>query len=153
MPLTMTRIRFTMRRLMAVVALSAVAVWVGMHWSEWSEAVQYWWENRAILRQLDRKVTFHYPQGVSFSQLCGDIKKQTSAVGSPGGLTIYIDPEGEGVDESGLTTTAVLKIDVQDIPLRDALRSILKPIKLRLYVMGGMASVSGEDEMDDKYKQ
>jgi hypothetical protein len=138
--------------MMAVIAFSAFAVWVGMNFSDWRESFYQWRVNRVVRRQLDQNVNLRYPNGVTFRQLAADIKKQTTNGESPGGLILYVDVEGEGVDESGLTQTAILKIDVQSVPLKDALGSILKPMKLALGVQNGVVIVGGENDLPEKSK-
>jgi hypothetical protein len=67
-----------MRTMMVVVVVAAVAVWVGMHQARWREDNHQWWVNRTVLRQLNRKVTLHHPEGVTFSRLMSEIRQQTA---------------------------------------------------------------------------
>jgi hypothetical protein len=144
----MPRVRFTMRRMMAAVALSAVAVWVGIHWSEWRESFYQWRVNRPIWRQLDQKVTLRYPNGVTFHELLAEAKRQTTNGASPARLTIYIDPIS--IQDAGLDRNSVLNIDVQSVPLKDALGPLLKPMGLMLYVHDGHVSVVAENEIPEE---
>ena len=142
----MPRFRFTMRRMMAAVAFCAVAVWVGMHYfPDWRESFHQWRINRPIWRQLDQKVTIRHPGGVTLSQLVKRVKQQTTTPSSPGGLTVYVDPIG--IQDAGLDPTSVYKIDVQNVPLGDALDSVFKPMGLKLHVRDGIAGVTGVNEV------
>jgi hypothetical protein len=149
----LTRLRWRLRALMLVIALSATTVWVGVNWFGWREAFQEWRVNRLVWQKLDQPISIHFPKGVPLDQLLAYIKQETQKGTSSGGLTIYVDSQGlqdagfsASSQDPGFTSGSLVKVDTQYVPLKDALRSALKPHGLTIWVSGGIVSIVSENE-------
>jgi hypothetical protein len=139
------KLRWRMRTLILVIAVSAVAIWVGINFLDWRESFHQWQVNRPIWRQLDQRVTLKYPNGLTLSALLGQIKTQTISVANPSGLTVYCDPEG--MQAANQDINSVLKIDVQSMSIKDALESVLKLMGMKIRVHDGILVITGEDDV------
>ena len=144
----LSRVRLTMRLrlMMALIAVVAVVGWVGITRLDWRESYRQWRINGPARRKLDQMVTLRYPQGVPLDRLLADIKRQTATGASASGLIVYVDPQG--MQDAGLTVASPVKIDVQAMPAKHALGSILKPLGLMIDVRDGLVCVVKEDDLD-----
>jgi hypothetical protein len=104
------------------------------------EAFHQWKINRPIWQRLDQSVTLRHPNRIPLDQLLNQLK--------PLGLMISCDPEG--LQDANQDINAIVKIDVQSIKAKDALELALKPLGLRLFVHGGMATITGAAEFDSR---
>jgi hypothetical protein len=123
---------------MAIVALSAVGLWAYLNWHvSIRMAIREWSLNRPIWQGLNQTVTLHYPDGITLDKFLARFK--------PLGLVVYVDPIG--LEEAGVTTTTVVKIDKTSVSAKVALDSVLKPMGLNYSVRNGLLTITSSDEV------
>ncbi|MDR3638806.1 MAG: sigma-70 family RNA polymerase sigma factor [Isosphaeraceae bacterium] len=67
------------------------------------------------------------------------------SIPSPNGVPIYVDPTG--LDEAGATMQSPVSIAAKDLPLRDSLDAMLRPLKLAATSRDGMLVISSRQEV------
>jgi hypothetical protein len=94
-------------------------------------------KNQALTAKLERKVTLTLNK-VPFHESLTAIKKATTLNGD-GGLPIYIDPAA--LKTANVAMSAPVSIDVKDEPAKDALRKLLKPLRLDYTTKNGVVMI------------
>jgi hypothetical protein len=97
----------------------------------------------AALTDLDRPVTLHFPDETPLENVLKAVKQATT--GPDGvGLPIYVDPKG--LEKLQKTLSSPVVIDVEAVPLKTALRWVLKQLGLKYTVAAdrGMLMIVAE---------
>lgn len=95
-----------------------------------------------IRRKLDEPIPMHFPNETPLNDVLKYIRKATSEPNFPG-IPIYVDPIGLQVAERTLDSTVQMEFDA--IPVRDALRLILKQLGLSFSLRSGFIIITDED--------
>jgi hypothetical protein len=105
--------------------------------------------DRGVLAKLETRVTLRHPKGAPLRQVVSDIAKATRGP-NDSGIPVYVDPVGLMVAER--TMDSLVTIDVEGIPLKDALPQVLAPLGLAHRVHDGLLVISTADEIEEKFK-
>jgi hypothetical protein len=108
--------------------------------ARWRTRYNVWQGNRLIWNQLDRTIPFRYPKGIRLDEFSARLRDVTKGEELATGLPIYFDPQG--LQDAGCNLSSIVTIDVQDRPLREALKRALEPMGLAYRVADGILVVS-----------
>lgn len=98
-----------------------------------------------ILDELERPIALEFPEPTPLKDVLESLRRATARSGRPG-LPIYLDPIGlQEVEKSPDTTVT---IDVRDVPLKTALRAVLRPVGMDFVVQDGLLFVTSQDSAD-----
>jgi Tol biopolymer transport system component len=103
---------------------------------------------KEILARLDRPVTMRYPKGISLERFVTEISRAT-AEKNDAGIPVYLDPIGLLMLD--LVATSPVTIDVQDVPLKQALAQVLTQLGMERQVLDGVLILSAADEIEETY--
>lgn len=102
--------------------------------------------SQAIIARLDERINLPFEQETPLEDVVKYIKEATSH-GGQDPLTIYVDPVGlRSVDK---TLQSPVFISLENVPIRMALRLILRQVNLEYTVEDGVLIISSEDELAD----
>jgi hypothetical protein len=99
-------------------------------------------KDEVIRKKLDQSIPFHFPDGTPLDEVLKYIRDATRETNFPG-IPIYVDPLGLQYAERSLNST--VRINIDDIPVRDGLRLCLKQLGLGFTVRSGFLMISDED--------
>ncbi len=99
-------------------------------------------KDQVIMRKLDEPIPFHFPNETPVEEVLKYVRELTRESNFPG-IPIYVDPVGLQIAERTLSSTVLIDIDA--IPLRDALRLILKQLGLGFVARSGFIVISDEE--------
>lgn len=95
-----------------------------------------------IKKKLDLPIPMHFPDETPLDEVLKYIRNSTRDTNFPG-IPIYVDPVGLQVAGRSMTSTVQLNLDT--VPVRDALRLCLKQLGLGFGVRSGFIMISAED--------
>ena len=101
---------------------------------------------KAIRPKLEMPIALKYPREVPLERILSDIAKATQGPNDRG-IPIYVEPVGLAAAEK--TMTAPVTINVEGVPLENALRRLLAPLGLAYCVLDGLLIVGGRDLIDE----
>ncbi len=99
----------------------------------------------ALLDKLDRPVTLAFPNQTPLEDVLKFLKAATAVPGDSG-LPIYVDPLG--LQEVEKTLQSPVTLDIENIPVKTALRLILKQLGLAFQVKDGLVTITSEASID-----
>jgi hypothetical protein len=114
---------------------------------------------QSVLKHLDEKITMSFPNETPLEDVLKYIKSATAGPDDTG-IPIYVDPAG--LDEAKTTVTAPVTLDIEGAPLKQSLRTLLRPLGLDYRVQrNGLLAISsrraildGEiDELKDELQR
>jgi hypothetical protein len=91
------------------------------------------------MRKLDTPIPVHFPADTPLEKVLAYIHRATADVNFPG-IPIYVDPIG--LENAERSMVATVRIDVDAIPVRDALRICTKQLDLNFSVRSGHVMIS-----------
>ena len=100
-------------------------------------------QSRRINAELAKPVEMAFPNETPLSEIIRYIRQSTSSPAFPGGIPIYIDPQG--LQEVDTTEASTVAIDLHGIPLRVTLRLLLQQIRLTYEVGDGLLMITSPD--------
>jgi hypothetical protein len=106
--------------------------------------------DRPILARLEMPITLKYPQATPLDQVLADISKATRGTNDQG-IPIYVDPVG--LNEVEKEPTSPVTIELERLPLKDALPKLLEPLGLAWCVHDGLLIISEPDLIDLEFKR
>jgi hypothetical protein len=130
--------RWRLSTMMLLVPTFGLVLWYNL--PDWRTRYNVWQGNRLIWNQLDRTIPLRYPKGIRLDEFLARIRDVTKGEELATGLRIHIDPEG--LQDSGNDMRSIVRVDVQDRPLREALKRALEPMGLAYRVSDGILVVS-----------
>jgi hypothetical protein len=96
-------------------------------------------KSQAILKRLDEPITLHFPNETPLQEVLKHIRD--SAKDADGKkLPIYVDPIG--LQEAEKTLDAPVSFDLEDVPLKSALRLLLRQLGMAYCVRDGVLIIS-----------
>jgi hypothetical protein len=98
--------------------------------------------NEIIKRKLDQPIAMHFPIETPLDDVLKHIRNETKDTNFPG-IPIYVDPIGLQTAERSLNSTVSMDLDA--IPVRDALRLCLKQLGLAYTAREGFVMITDED--------
>ncbi|MHB1557833.1 MAG: hypothetical protein ACYC61_10155 [Isosphaeraceae bacterium] len=98
--------------------------------------------DRYVRRKLDELIPMHFPNETPLDDVLKHIRKETSEPNLPG-IPMYVDPIGLQVADRSLSSP--VQMDFEAIPVRDALRLILKQLGLGYTVQSGFVIITDEE--------
>jgi hypothetical protein len=96
--------------------------------------------NKAILAALQKPIPMHFPKPTPLSEVITYVRNATEGPGLPKGIIIYVDPIG--MQDADKTTADTVTIDLEEVPLKTALRLILRQLSLRYEVEDGVLTIT-----------
>ncbi len=99
---------------------------------------------RLILSKLDQPISMPYPNGIALTGLLSYIRSATRGPNDKG-IPIYVDPVG--LQEAEVTMTSPVKINLQEVALRTALRQALRQLGLSYEVRDGLLTITAEESL------
>jgi hypothetical protein len=99
-------------------------------------------KNQVIKKKLDQPIPMHFPNETPLDEVLKHIRQSTRDANSPG-IPIYVDPVGLQIAERSLSST--VSIDIDPIPVKDALRLCLKQLGLGFTLRQGFIMISDDD--------
>ena len=107
-------------------------------------------KTRAIVEKLEEPITMSFPDETPLQDVLNYIKS-ASAGPKDKGIPIYVDPIG--LAEAEKTTTSVVQLDLEDVPLRTTLRLVLKQLGLAYCVKDGLLFISSPGGVFQELKE
>ncbi len=103
---------------------------------------------KAILTQLNERLTMSFPQETPLEDVLKYIKSNTQSeeLDLPSGIPIYVDPLG--LQEVEKTLQSPVTLDLEGIPLKTSLRLILKQLGLTYTVKDGLMTITSAESDD-----
>ncbi len=98
-----------------------------------------------ILDELERPIALEFPEPTPLKDVLESIRRATERPGRPG-IPIYLDPSG--LQEAEKSPDTSVTIDVRGVPLKTALRAVLRPIGMDYVVQDGLLFVTSQDLAD-----
>jgi hypothetical protein len=98
--------------------------------------------NALVKRKLEMIIPIHFPQEAPLDEVLKHFKKATAEDGFPG-LPIYVDPVGLQIAEKSMNSKVT--IDVDGLPMRQALSLCLKQLGLGYSVRDGFIMITDAD--------
>jgi hypothetical protein len=98
--------------------------------------------NEMIKRKLDQPIPMHFRQETPLNEVLKYIRESTRDAKFPG-IPIYVDPLG--LQTAGRSMNSTVTIELDAIPVKDALRLCLKQLGLGFNVRSGFLLISNED--------
>lgn len=99
--------------------------------------------NEPIYKALDRKFSIDLGENSTLADLLKQIRSAETAAGKP--LPIYVSRSG--LQEEGLTLSSPVEVQLDDVPLKVALRLVLKDNGLAYCVRDGVLIISSPEEI------
>ena len=96
-------------------------------------------KSQAILKRLDEPITLHFPNETPLQEVLKHIK-DTAKDADGKKLPIYVDPVG--LQEAEKTLDAPVSFDLEDVPLKSALRLLLRQLGMAYCVRDGVLIIS-----------
>ncbi len=97
---------------------------------------------RKVYQKLEEPITIQYPSETPLDEVLKYIKSATSEA-NYAGIQYYLDPVG--LQEADRTETSPVKIDLENIPLKTALKLILDQVGLVYTVKDGILKIDNKD--------
>ena len=107
-------------------------------------------KTRAIVEKLEEPITMSFPDETPLQDVLNYIKS-ASAGPKDKGIPIYVDPIG--LAEAEKTTTSVVQLDLEDVPLKTTLRLVLKQLGLSYCVKDGLLFISSPGGVFQELKE
>jgi hypothetical protein len=104
-----------------------------------------------ITKRLEKPIRLHFPNETPFSDVLKYIKSATKQGPDDPGIPIYVDPLG--LEEARKTMFSTVKIDVDGVPLRSALKELLGQLGLVHLVKDDVLIVSSPMVIDAQRRQ
>ena len=105
--------------------------------------------NDWIFSALERTVPMHFPEDTPIEDVVAHVKEATkSADGRV--LPIYFDPIG--LQEAERSTTSVVHLDLEGVPLKTTLLLCLKQLGLGYWVRDGVLVITAEQSVSPLYE-
>jgi hypothetical protein len=101
--------------------------------------------NARILKLLDEPVPMHFPTSMTLEELLKHVKDVTSRLDGKG-IPIYVDPIGLQEAEKSMTSTVGVRIDRDDIALKNSLHLCLRQLQLAYCVKDGFLQITCADD-------
>ena len=99
-------------------------------------------KDRIIKRKLDQPIPMHFPGETPLDEVLKYIRESTRETNFPG-IPIYVDPVGLQTAQRSMNSTVMIDLDA--IPVKDALRLCLKQLGLGFNVRDGFLMITDED--------
>jgi hypothetical protein len=96
-------------------------------------------KSQAILKRLDEPITLHFPSETPLEEVLKHIKDNAKDADGKK-LPIYVDPVG--LTEADRTMTSPVSFDLEDVPLKSALRLMLRQLGMAYCVRDGVLIIS-----------
>jgi hypothetical protein len=106
--------------------------------------------NEAILEMLDQPIAVDYTDKSTLDDVLKQIRVLSRGARLTKGIPIYIDPIGLQEAQQSLIAPIQAPFPRGDLPLREQLRRILKPLSLSFSVASGYLMITSEDSMDEE---
>jgi hypothetical protein len=101
--------------------------------------------NARILKLLDEPVPMHFPTSMTLEELLKHVKDVTSRLDGKG-IPIYVDPIRLQEAEKSMTSTVGVRIDRDDIALKNSLHLCLRQLQLAYCVKNGFLQITCADD-------
>ena len=101
--------------------------------------------NARILKLLDEPVPMHFPTSMTLEELLKHVKDATSRLDGKG-IPIYVDPIGLQEAEKSMTSTVGVRLDRDDIALKNSLHLCLRQLQLAYCVKNGFLQITCADD-------
>jgi RNA polymerase sigma factor (sigma-70 family) len=100
---------------------------------------------KAIEAQLHKSTTLKIARAAPLVAVLKLIKMKTESEEQdlPSGIPIYVDPVG--LQDAGVTLNSPVTLDVEGVPLKDALRLVLDQLGLTYHVKDGLMTITQAD--------
>jgi hypothetical protein len=97
---------------------------------------------RAIMTQLNERITMSFPQETPLEDVLKYIKSNTQSeeLNLPSGITIYVDPLG--LQQAEMTLATPVTLDLEGVPLRRTLTLVLNQVNMRYFVNDGVLFIT-----------
>ena len=95
-----------------------------------------------VRKKLNLPIPMHFPEQTPLDEVLKHIRQATRDASFPG-IPIYVDPVGLQLAERSMNST--VQIDIEAIPVRDALRLCLKQIGLGFSARDGFIMITNEE--------
>jgi len=102
--------------------------------------------SKRILAKLDQDIPLPFPCETPLEAVIKYLKAATVDATFPRGIPIYVDPVG--LQEHERTMASTVTIDLHDVPLRTALKYLLKQLDLIYRVDDGLLFITTEDSQE-----
>ncbi len=106
--------------------------------------------NIAVIQKLEEPVTLHFPLKTPLEEVLKHVKDATKGADGKR-LSIYVDPEA--LEEAEKTLASPVTIDLEDVPLRFALRLVLKQLGLAYCIRDGVVIISTVDGIQQELRE
>jgi hypothetical protein len=100
----------------------------------------------AILAKLNETTSMPFQNETPFSEVIKYIQTVTDTPQLPGGIPIYISPQG--LVDAEKTMDSTVQINLEGVPLKTSLRLLLRQLGLTYTVKDGMMSIDSETSVD-----
>ncbi len=107
-------------------------------------------KNIAVIKKLEEPLTLHFPMETPLEEVLKHIKDATKGADGKR-LSIYVDPQA--LEEAQEAMSSPVVIDLEDVPLRFALRLVLKQLGLAYCVRDGVVMISTLDGIQQELKE
>ena len=100
-----------------------------------------------IVEAIDKPIAMNFPNDTPLEDIIEYIRKCTDSPNQPGGIPIYVDPQGlQDADKTMASTVSINNLD--GIPLRITLKLALKQVGLVYEVKNGMLYITAMSSED-----
>ena len=103
-------------------------------------------QSRRINAELAKPIEMAFPDQTPLKEVVRYIRQSTSSPAFPGGIPIYIDPDG--LQDADKTEASTVAIDLHGLPLRVTLRLLLRQISLTYQVGDGLLMITSPASED-----
>jgi len=106
--------------------------------------------SKVVLKKLEEPISMSFADETPLDDVLKYIRQATTTP-TYAGIPIYVDPKG--LEEAKATSTYVVKLDIEGIPLKTTLRLVLKQIGLAYCVRDGVLIISSVQGIDEELKE
>jgi RNA polymerase sigma factor (sigma-70 family) len=105
---------------------------------------------KVVLKKLEEPISMSFADATPLDDVLKYIRQATTTP-TYAGIPIYVDPNG--LEEAKATSTYVVTLDIEGIPLKTTLRLMLKQIGLAYCVRDGVLIISSVQGIDEELKE
>jgi hypothetical protein len=115
--------------------------------AEWSILVDRTPRTLAILAELEKPISMKFSQETPLGDVTAYLRGATKGAAFPGGLPIYVDPQG--LSDSDKTMASTVSIELEGIPLKTTLALLLRQLGMVYQVRDGVLILTSGQSDDD----